>query len=74
LLPNESDPERLRKLYEEDKQLEIRIKNILSNAESLKGKDFIDFLLDYLTGKTHKPELKPGVRVPKYCANELKSE
>jgi len=46
----------------------------MANAESLKGKDYIDFLLDFLTGRTHKPELKPGVRVPKFCANELKAE
>lgn len=46
----------------------------MSNSESLKGKDFIDFLLDYLTGKTHKPVPIPGFRIPKYCANELKED
>ena len=74
LLPKETDPERLRKLYEEDKELNTKIVKIMANAESLKGKEYIDFLLDFLTGKTHKAELKPGVRVPKFCANELKSE
>ena len=74
LLPKETDPERLRKLYEEDKELNTKIVKIMANAESLKGKEYIDFLLDFLTGKTHKPELKPGVRVPKFCANEFKAE
>ncbi len=46
----------------------------MSNSESLKGKEFIDFILDYLTGKTHKPEPKPGFRVPKNCANQLNSD
>lgn len=74
LLPKETDPERLKKLYEVDKELDTKIAKIMANAESLKGKEYIDFLLDFLTGKTHKPELKPGVRVPKFCANELKAE
>ena len=46
----------------------------MSNSESLKGKEFIDFILDYLTGKTHKPEPKPGFRVPKNCANQLNTD
>lgn len=46
----------------------------MQNAESLKGKDFIDFLFDYMSGKTHKPELKPGMRLPKFCVNELQAE
>lgn len=46
----------------------------MSNSESLKGKEFIDFLLDFLTGKTHQPELKVGVRIQKHCANELKAD
>lgn len=47
----------------------------MQNSESLQGKEFIDFILDYLKGVTHKPEgLKPGQRLPKNCQNELKSE
>lgn len=46
----------------------------MANSETLKGKDFIDFLLDYMTGKSHKPELKPGLRLPKHCVNELKAD
>jgi len=46
----------------------------MSNAEALKGKEFIDFLLDYLKGNTHKPEIKAGQKTlpPKHCPNELK--
>ena len=48
----------------------------MENAESLKGKEFIDFLLDYLQGRTHTPEIKPGQKSlpPKKCPNELKQE
>jgi hypothetical protein len=46
----------------------------MSNSESLKGKDFIDFMFDYFSGKSHKPELLPGVRLPKNCVNELKAD
>ena len=72
ILPKEVDPEKLIKLFSADKEHEARITIIMSNAESLKGKEFIDFLFDYFSGKSHQPELKPGVRIPKYCVNELK--
>lgn len=32
----------------EDIELEKRVKNIMSNSEALKGKEYIDFLLDFL--------------------------
>lgn len=60
VLPNETDPDKLKKQYIEDKEHEARIAKIMANSETLKGKEFIDFLFDYLSGKTHKPELKPG--------------
>jgi hypothetical protein len=46
----------------------------MANSESLKGKEYIDFLLEFLKGITHKPELKPGQRLPKNCHNELKED
>lgn len=61
-------------IYEQDKEHEARIQKIMSNSESLKGKEFIDFLFDYFSGKSHKPELLPGVRLPKHCVNELKAD
>jgi hypothetical protein len=51
ILPNDNDPLRLKAKYEADKDLEKRINEIMANSESLKGKEFIDFLLDYLQGK-----------------------
>lgn len=27
-----------------------------------------------MSGKTHAPERQPGVRLPKYCVNELKAD
>lgn len=53
LMPKETDPAKLKKQYEEDKLHNEHIAKIMSNAESLKGKDFIDFLLKYLMGFTH---------------------
>jgi hypothetical protein len=52
LQPKETDPERLIKLYEEDRELDKRIVSIMANADSLAGKEYIDFLLDVLTGRT----------------------
>ena len=46
----------------------------MSNSESLKGKEFIDFMFDYFSGKSHKPVLQPGQRLPKWCVNELKAD
>lgn len=74
LMPKETDPTKLLKQYQEDKIHEEHIAKIMSNSESLKGKDFIDFLIKYLMGFTHQPEPKPGFRPPKYCVNELKQE
>ena len=74
LLPNELDPAKLRAQFVEDKEHEARISRIMADSESLKGKEFIDFILDFLSGKTHQPELKPGVRLPKNCVNELKAD
>jgi tetratricopeptide (TPR) repeat protein len=73
-LPKEQDPVKLMQQCLEDKEHNERIAKIMQNAESLRGKEFIDFLFDYMSGKSHKPELKPGVRLPKYCVNELKAE
>ena len=51
VLPQEADPLRLKEKYEADKALEERILKIMANSDSLRGKEFIDFLLDYLQGK-----------------------
>jgi hypothetical protein len=50
ILPNEKDPEKLRVQYKEDQEHEQRISKIMENAESLKGKEFIDFLIPYMKG------------------------
>ena len=51
LCPGEKDPTRLKNLYLEDQELDKRINEIMSNADSLKGKEFIDFILEYLQGQ-----------------------
>ena len=42
----------------------------MSNSESLKGKEYVDFLLDFLQGKK---DADPKVE-RKYCIHELNSE
>ena len=51
LCPAEKDPQRLKDLYLEDQELDKRINDIMSNADSLKGKEFIDFIIWYLQGQ-----------------------
>ena len=79
LCPNENDPKRLLTLYKEDEELEKRINKIMDNAEALKGKEYIDFLLAYQQGQGEQPaevsgEKKHVGRLPQYCKNELKKE
>jgi len=85
IYPEEKDPARLKLKYQQDKELEERINAIMANSDSLKGKEFIDFLLDYLQGKGPQPEESadsaagtgksvPKARLPKYCKHELKKD
>lgn len=54
----------------EDIEVEKTIKAVMSNAELLKGKEYIDFLLDFLQGKK---ETHPAAQ-KKYCYHELTEE
>jgi len=51
LYPDQEDCQRLLDQYQEDKKLNARIALVMSNAEGLEGKDFIDFLLNAVQGK-----------------------
>jgi hypothetical protein len=48
LLPDEKDPAKLIAAYKEDQELEARIAKIMENSQSLKGKQFVDFILEFL--------------------------
>lgn len=48
LLPDEKDPAKLIAAYKEDQELEARIAEIMENSQSLKGKQFVDFILEFL--------------------------
>lgn len=75
LIPEEKDPQRLIEQYKSDWDLEKRIDSIMANAESLSGKEYIDFILLYLQGKGEQPEAPPTnapKKLPKFCKNELK--
>ena len=51
LVPGDKDVEKLTKLTKEDIEVEAMIKKIMSNAELLKGKEYLDYILDFLQGK-----------------------
>lgn len=54
----------------EDMELEARIRNIMSNSDLLKGKEYLDFLLDFLQGK--KDEQPPSAsKDGRICHHEL---
>ena len=74
LFPEEKDPGRLRQQYKDDEELDKRINSIMENSESLSGKEYIDFLLEYLQGKTHQDEIVKKPRMPKFCKREVKPE
>ena len=48
LFPEDKDVKKFNALTLEDIELEKRVRNIMSNSELLKGKEYIDFLLDFL--------------------------
>jgi len=48
IIPGDKDVARLKKLTEEDIELQKRITTIMSNANLLKGKEYLDFVLDFL--------------------------
>ena len=51
LFPEDKDVHKLTSLTVEDMELDKRIRNIMGNSELLKGKEYIDFILDFLQGK-----------------------
>jgi len=53
----------------EDMELEARIRNIMSNSDLLKGKEYLDFLLDFLQGKKDEPSASKDGRM--MCHHEL---
>lgn len=58
LYPEDKDVDKLMTLTLEDIELEKRVRNIMSNSELLKGKEYLDFILDFLQGK--KDEIPPA--------------
>eukprot|EP00347_Sterkiella_histriomuscorum_P021645 403333259 len=70
LTPGDKDIARFTKLTEEDIEHEQKITNIMSNANLLKGKEYLDFILDFLQGK--KDETLPKEK--KFCYYDLQQE
>lgn len=51
LFPGDKDVQRLKALTLEDIEMERRVASIMENADALKGKEWIDFLLKFLQGQ-----------------------
>lgn len=69
LYPEDKEVEKLVLVTKEDMELEARIRNIMSNSDLLKGKEYLDFLLDFLQGK--KDEQTPTFKDGRLCLHEL---
>jgi len=78
LYPEQEGPKKLHKTYEDDWEHEKRVGRIMADADNLKGKEYVDFLLNFLQGKHLAEEeeghLRKGPRLPKYCKLELNDE
>ena len=68
--------EKLTKRTIEDIELDQRIKKIMGNSELLKGKEYLDFIIDFLLGR--KDEAPPAVDTKaterQYCFHDLTLE
>jgi hypothetical protein len=64
---DEGDADKWLRLNEADRLHEEKISKIMSNAEALKGKEYIDYLLAFLKGKKEEgapaAEEKKGKKV-----------
>jgi len=58
-------------LYKEDSELAARVSSIMANSESLKGKELIDFLLEF---QQKAVETGTKRKLPAFCKNELTAE
>jgi len=83
LCPDQDDCQRLHDQYKVDKELAQRIATVMENAESLAGKEYIDFLLNALQGKipqalsevaAGKPTIADAKKAPRYCQHAVKPE
>ena len=58
---DETDVDKWLRLNEADRLHEEKLKKIMENADSLKGKEYIDYLLAYLRGKKDE-DAAPGAK------------
>ena len=58
LFPEDKDVLRFIKLTQEDMEMAQRLASIMQNSATLEGKEYLDFLLDFLSGKTDGEEHK----------------
>jgi len=76
LYPEDADVDKLTKLTLEDIELDKRIRKIMGNSELLKGKEYLDFIIDFLLGKKDEapPAIDPKSTEKQYCFHEITDE
>lgn len=76
LYPEDVDVDKLTKLTLEDIELDKRIRKIMGNSELLKGKEYLDFIIDFLLGKKDDtpPAIDPKITEKQYCFHEITEE
>lgn len=77
LIPGETDPAKWQALTVKDKEHAEKLKTIMENADSLAGKEYIDYLLLFLKGKKDVDPLKKDAKNKKrqqICFHEITQE
>jgi len=64
----EADAEKWLKFTEEDEEHQNKLNAIMANAEALKGKEYIDYLINFLKGK--KDDQMPSLTKDQEAANK----
>ena len=77
LIPTETDPAKWQALTAKDKEHAEKLTKIMENADSLAGKEYIDYLLLFLKGKKDVDPLKKDAKNKKrkqICFHEITQE
>lgn len=76
LYPDDADVDKLTNLTLEDIELDKRIRKIMGSSELLKGKEYLDFVIDFLLGKKDEspPAVDPKATEKQYCFHEITEE
>lgn len=75
MYPEEKDALNLKKINQEDIELEARIASIMEQRDGLNDKEYIDFTLEYLRGKKDEEiKIEEGKTESSYCVHPIEEE